>query len=166
MLTVFRYPFVSECEVGYLFQALHIADDHILLALLFRLEIKFKGTNQLAIDFRQWQIFLVAFQFDKFRQIAFAAFITAVGNQSIVLAYKFTTLVVMLLHGLDERAEFLHFFVSSEKFLLQDSGCDRMVSLLQFIEQLAQLDFGLLDVEVEFTSLAALAFGTLLRLIP
>ena len=103
---------------------------------------------------------------NKFRKITLATLVTADGNQGIILPDKFTTLVVMLLYGLDERAEFLHFFVSSEKFLLQDSGCDRMVSLLQFIEQLAQLDFGLLDVEVEFTSLAALAFGTLLRLIP
>lgn len=41
-----------------------------------------------------------------------------------------------------------------------------MIPLFLFIEQLAQLDFGLLNVEVEFTSLAALAFGALLRLIP
>ena len=41
-----------------------------------------------------------------------------------------------------------------------------MVPFLQFIEQLAQLDFGLLDVKIEFISFAALAFGTLLRLIP
>lgn len=40
-----------------------------------------------------------------------------------------------------------------------------MAQLFQFIEQLAQFDFGLLDVKVEFTSLAALAFGELFRLI-
>ena len=54
----------------------------------------------------------------------------------------------------------------SVRTFLQDSGCDGVVPLFQFIEQLAQLDFGLLDVEIEFTSLAALAFGALLRLIP
>ena len=42
---VFGYPFVGKCEVSYLLQALHITDDRILLALLFRLEIKLKSTN-------------------------------------------------------------------------------------------------------------------------
>ena len=104
--------------------------------------------------------------FDKFCQIAFATFITADGNQRIVLAYKFTASVIMLLHSSDERADFFNFFVSPKELLLQDTGCDWMIPLLQFIEQLAQLDFGLFNVEVELTSLAALAFGALLRLIP
>lgn len=41
-----------------------------------------------------------------------------------------------------------------------------MIPLFQLIEQLAQLDFGLFDIEVEFTSLAALALGAFLCLIP
>lgn len=115
---VFGYPFVGKCEVGYLLQALHIADDRILLALLFRLEIKLKGANQFTVDVRQGQVLLVIFQFDKSCQIAFAAFITADGNQRIVLANEFTGLVVMFLYGLNERADFLHFLVNSEELLL------------------------------------------------
>ena len=72
----------------------------------------------------------------------------------------------MLLHGSDESSDFFHFFVNPEKLLLQDSGRDRVVPLLQFIEQFAQLDSGLFDEEVEFTSLAALALSAFLRLIP
>ena len=115
---VFGNPFVGKCEIGYLLQALHIADDRILLALLFRLQVKLKGSYQLTIDFRQWQILLIVFQSDKFRQIAFATFITADGNQRIVLAYKFTALVIMFLYGFDERADFLHVLVNSEELLL------------------------------------------------
>ena len=49
---VFGYPFVGKRKIGYLLQALHIADNRILLALLLRFEIEFKGTHQFAIDFR------------------------------------------------------------------------------------------------------------------
>ena len=50
---VFGYPFVGKGEVGYLLQTLHVADNGILLALFFCLEVKLKGTYQFAIDLCQ-----------------------------------------------------------------------------------------------------------------
>ena len=49
---IFGNPFVSKRKIGYLLQALHVADNRILLALLFRFEIEFKRAYQLSIDFR------------------------------------------------------------------------------------------------------------------
>ena len=105
MSQLFSDPFVSKRKIGYLLQALHVADNRILLALLFRFEIELKSTYQFTIDFRQRQILLVVFQFDKFSKVTLATLITADGNQGIVLSDKFTALVVMLLDGLNESAD-------------------------------------------------------------
>ena len=48
---VFGNPFVGKRKVGYLLQALHVADNRILLALLLRFEVELKGTYQFSIDF-------------------------------------------------------------------------------------------------------------------
>ena len=44
-------------------------DNGILMTFFFRLQIKFKGTYQLTVDFRQWQITLSVFLSDKFGKI-------------------------------------------------------------------------------------------------
>ena len=115
---VFGYPFIGQCQIGNLLQTFHITDDGILLTFLFRLQIKFKGTYQLTVDFRQRQIILSVFLSDKFGKIAFAAFITANGNQGIVFTDQGTALVIVLLHGTDEGAYRFRFFVLSEKYFL------------------------------------------------
>ena len=115
---VFAYPFVCQSEIGYLFQALHVTDNGVLLAGLFRFEVKLKGTNQLPINFRQRQILFPVLLFNKFCEIAFAAFITADGNQRIVFPHESTALVVMFLYGTNERADFFRLFVLSEKYFL------------------------------------------------
>jgi fructose-1,6-bisphosphatase len=81
---VFGYPFIGQCQIGNFLQTFHITDNGILLTFLFRLQIKFKGTYQLTVDFRQRQIILSVFLSDKFGKIALAAFITANGNQGVV----------------------------------------------------------------------------------
>ena len=48
---VFGNPFVSKRKIGYLLQALHVADNRILLALLLGFEVELKSTHQFAIDF-------------------------------------------------------------------------------------------------------------------
>ena len=116
---VFGYPFVCQGEIGYLLQAFHVADNGVLLAGLFRFEVKLKGTNQLPIDFRQRQILFPILLFDKLCEIAFAALITADGNQCIVFSHEGTALVVMFLYGADERADLFRLLVLSEEFFLQ-----------------------------------------------
>ena len=74
---VFGNPFVGKGKVGYLLQTFHVADNRVLLAGLFRLEVKLKGTYQLTVNFCQRQILLIIFQLDKFRQIPLATFIAA-----------------------------------------------------------------------------------------
>ena len=51
---VFGNPLVGKRKVGYLLQALHVADNRILLAFLLCFEVELKSTYQFAIDFRQW----------------------------------------------------------------------------------------------------------------
>ena len=115
---VFCYPFIGQCQIGNLLQTLHITDDGILLTFLFRLQIKFEGTYQLTVDFRQRQIILFVFLADMFCQIAFAAFITANGNLGVVFPYKGTALVIVFLHGADEGTDRSRFYVQSEKYIL------------------------------------------------
>ena len=116
---VFGNPLVSKRKVGYLLQALHVADNRILLAFLLCFEVELKSTHQFAIDFRQWQIRLTVFQLDKFGEITLATLITANGNQGIVLADKFTALVVMFLDGLNKGADNLGHLVLPEELFLQ-----------------------------------------------
>ena len=47
-------PFIGQCEIGNLLQALHVTDDGVLLAGFFCFEVKLKGTDQLPVDFCQW----------------------------------------------------------------------------------------------------------------
>ena len=115
---VFGYPFIGQCQIGNLLQTFHITDDGILLTFLFSLQIKFKGTYQLTVDFRQRQIILSVFLSDKFGKVALAAFITANGNQGVVFTDQGTALIIVLLHGTDESAYRFRFFVLSEKYFL------------------------------------------------
>ena len=109
----------QERQIGNLLQALHVTDDGVLLAGLFRFEVKLKGTNQLPIDFRQRQILFPILLFDKLCEIAFAALITADGNQCIVFPYEGAALVVVFLSGANERADFFRILVLSEELFLQ-----------------------------------------------
>ena len=124
---VFGYPFIGQCQIGNFLQTFHITDNGILLTFLFRLQIKFKGTYQLTVDFRQRQIILSVFLSDKFGKIALAAFITANGNQGVVFPDQGTALVIVLLHGTDEGADRFRFFVLSEKYFLQQTCRYRLV---------------------------------------
>ena len=67
---VFGYPSIGQCQIDYLLQTFHITDDGILLTFLFRFQIKFKGTYQLTVDFRQRQIILSVFLSDKSLQLS------------------------------------------------------------------------------------------------
>lgn len=115
---VFGNPFIGQCQIGNFLQTFHITDDGILLTFLFSLQIKFKGTYQLTVDFRQGQIILSVFLSDKFGKIVLATFITANNNQGVVFPYQGTALVIVLLHGADESADRFRFFVLSEKYFL------------------------------------------------
>ena len=95
-----------------------LTDDGILLTFLFSLQIKFKSTYQFTVDFRQRQIILSVFLPDKFGKIAFAAFVTANGNQGVVFTDQGTALVIVFLHGADEGADHFRFFVLPEKYFL------------------------------------------------
>lgn len=163
---VFGNPFIGQRKIGDFLQAFHVTDNGVLLAGLFRFEIELKSTNQLAIDFRQRQIILFVFLLDKFGEIAFATFITADGNQCIVLADKRTALVVVFLHRADEGADFFRLFVLPEEFLLQQTCGNGLTLLLQFIEDLVEPDFGVLNVGIQVARLAAFSTGAFLCLIP
>ena len=163
---VFGNPFVSKRKIGYLLQALHVADNRILLALLLCFEVEFKSTYQFTIDFRQRQILLTVFQFDKFRKITLTTFITADSNQGIVLSDKFTALVVMLLDSLNKCTGNFRCLVLSEELFLQQVSGDELPLFFQFIESLVEFDSCIFNISIQVAGFAALAFGALLRLIP
>ena len=74
------YPLVGKCKVDNLFQALHIADNGILLTILLGLQIELKGSHKFDVYLRNRQILFFVFQFDKFGQIAGTTFVTSYGD--------------------------------------------------------------------------------------
>ena len=74
------YPLVGKCKVGNLLQALHIADNSILLAVLLTLQIELKGSHQFAIHLGNRNILLPVFEFEKFCKIAGTTFVASYGD--------------------------------------------------------------------------------------
>lgn len=162
---VLRHPVIGAGQIGNLFQTLHVADDGILLASLLRLQIEGKGADQLAVDLREGQILLPVALADQLGQITPATLVTADRNQRIIRADQRPALVVVLLHGSQQRADLFRLLLPEEE-LLQQVGRDGAVLLLQFAKDLIQLDAGLLDIGVQVAGAAALAAGRLLGLTP
>ena len=163
---VFGHPLVGEGEVGDFLQALHVADDRVLLTFLLGLEVKLEGTHQFAVDLGQRQVLLIVSLFDKFCEITLATFIAADGNQGVVLAHEGAALVVVLLHGADDGADGLGLFVLPEEAFLQDASGDELALLLHLVKHLVEFDSCFLDVGIQVAGFTALALGTFLRLVP
>ena len=103
---------------------------------------------------------------NKFRKITLTTFITADSNHGIVLSDKFTALVVMLLDSLNKCTGNFRCLVLSEELFLQQVSGDELPLFFQLIESLVEFDSCIFDIRIMVAGLAALAFGTLLRLIP
>ena len=58
-------------------------------------------------------------------------------------------LVIVFLHRTDEGADFFRLFVLPEELFLQQTCGNGLPLFLQFIEDLVELDFGILDVGVQ-----------------
>lgn len=162
---VLRHPVIGAGQIGNLFQTLHVADDGILLTSLLRLQIEGKGTDQLSVDLREGQILLPVTLADQLSQITPATLVATDRNQRIVRADQRPALVVVLLHGPQQRADLFRLLLPEEE-LLQQVRRDGAVLLLQFAKDLIQLDAGLLDIGVQVAGAAALAAGRLLGLAP
>lgn len=119
--------------------------------------------DQLAVDLRERQILFPVTLTDQLGQITPATLVTADRNQRIIRPDQRPALVVVLLHGPQQRADLFR-LLRPEEELLQQVGRDEAVLLLQFAKDLIQLDAGLLDIGVQVAGAAALAAGRLLGL--
>lgn len=121
--------------------------------------------DQLAIDRREGQILLPVTPADQLGQITSATLVAADRNQRIVRADQRPALVVVLLHGSQQRADLFRLLLPEEE-LLQQVHRDGLVLPLQFAKDLIQPDAGRLDIGVQVTGAAALAASCLLGLTP
>ena len=160
------YPLVGKCYVDNLLQALHIADNGILLTIFLGLQIELKCSHKFAVYLGDRQILFVVFQFDKFGKIACTTFVTSYGDYGKIFTHQRSTLLVMFTHSSDDGAYLLHLFVHPEELFLQYSGSDKFPILFELRVNSVEFDATLLNVVIKLGGFTTFSPCTLLCLIP